>query len=98
MRKFLIILIGLAVAASPAAMAGSKDKIQEADTAAFDRGIGSMGGGSPTFIPKGTIAAGLTVKYSNYSIGNGIDDDGFDMLLSLAQNIQGDYESFGISP
>ncbi len=87
----------LAMAAATA-MASGKDKVSVEDTTVFDRGIGSLGGGVPTFVPKGTIEAGLNVTYSNYSIGNGYDDDGFSMLLSLAQNIQGGYESFGISP
>ncbi len=97
MKRFLTAIILLA-AATASLTARSKDNLEKEDTTAFDRGIGSMGGGVPTFVPKGTIEAGLTVSYANYSIGNGYDDDGFSMLLSLAQNIRGDYESFGISP
>ncbi|MCD8209158.1 MAG: hypothetical protein LUD72_14565 [Bacteroidales bacterium] len=66
------------------------------DTTFFDRGINRKKG-LPTFIPKGTVALGLTATYVNYDIGNGYDDDGYSMLFSLLQNTKGNYETVGVA-
>ncbi len=75
------------------------DKVRRAeeDTTFFDRGINRKRGGTPTFIPKGTVCLGLTATYVNYDIGNGYDDDGYSMLFSLLQNTSGNYESVGVA-
>lgn len=68
-----------------------EDKYQEP----FDRGIGLP---NNRFIPKGTVGGGLTVSYSSYALGNATDDVGYKMLYSLLSGVQGDMESFGLSP
>lgn len=61
----------------------------------FDRGIGKA---NSLFIPKGTVGGGLSVSYSSYQIGNGVDDAGYKMLFSLLDNMNGNLQSFGIAP
>lgn len=61
----------------------------------FDRGIGRS---RSVFIPKGTLGAGVSFSYNNYSIGNGAADSGYSMLFSLLGDIHGNLLSFGISP
>ena len=61
----------------------------------FDRGIGKS---SSVFIPAGTVGAGASFSYNNYSFGNGMNDTGYQMLFSLIQNFQGNLMSFGIAP
>ena len=61
----------------------------------FDRGIGRQ---NSVFIPKGTVGAGVSFSYSNYSIGNGAADSGYSMLFNLLGDIHGNMLSFGISP
>ena len=61
----------------------------------FDRGIGKS---SSVFIPAGTVGAGASFSYNNYSFGNGMNDTGYQMLFALIQNFQGNLMSFGIAP
>ena len=61
----------------------------------FDRGIGRP---NSVFIPKGTVGAGVSLAYNDYSIGNLVDDSGYSMLFSLIQNLHGNMMSFNISP
>ena len=61
----------------------------------FDRGIGRS---TSVFIPAGTVGAGVSFSYNNYSFGNGLNDTGYQMLFSLIQNIRGNIMSFGIAP
>ena len=61
----------------------------------FDRGIGVS---KSVFIPKGSIGAGVSFSYNNYSIGNGAADAGYSMLFNLLGNIHGNMLSFGVSP
>lgn len=61
----------------------------------FDRGIGMS---RSVFIPKGTVGAGVSFSYNNYSIGNSTDDAGYAMLFSLFQDIHGNMMSFGVAP
>ena len=61
----------------------------------FDRGIGNF---NSCFIPKGTVGAGITLAYNTYSIGNGVDDSGFDALFSLIQGVHGNVSTFSVSP
>ncbi len=61
----------------------------------FDRGIGKS---SSVFIPAGTVGAGVSFSYNNYSLGNGVNDAGYQMLFSLIQNLHGNLMSFGIAP
>lgn len=68
---------------------------RNSESEVFDRGIGRP---NSLFIPKGTIGAGLSVSYSNYQLGNGIDDAGYKMLFSMLDNVHGGLQSFGIAP
>ncbi len=61
----------------------------------FDRGIGVS---KSVFIPKGSVGAGVSLSYNNYSIGNGAADAGYSMLFNLLGNIHGNMLSFGVSP
>ncbi|EJX04605.1 hypothetical protein EVA_07288 [gut metagenome] len=61
----------------------------------FDRGINTS---KSVFIPKGSIGAGVSLSYHNYSLGNGLNDTGYKMLFSLLQNIHGNMLSFGVAP
>lgn len=61
----------------------------------FDRGIGMS---RSVFIPKGTVGAGVSFSYNNYSIGNSTDDAGYSMLFSLLQDMHGNMMSFGVAP
>ena len=61
----------------------------------FDRGLDR---GKTVFIPKGTVGAGVSFSYSNYSIGNLSNDAGYQMLFSLLQDMHGNMLSFGIAP
>ena len=70
---------------------------QSEQTAAepFDRGIGKA---NSLFIPKGTVGGGISVSYSEYQIGNGSDDAGYKMLVSLLDNVHGGMQAFGLAP
>ena len=70
---------------------------QSEQTAAepFDRGIGKA---NSLFIPKGTVGGGISVSYSEYHIGNGLDDAGYKMLVSLLDNLHGGMQAFGLAP
>lgn len=77
--------------------AGLRHKVKDSTEKVepFDRGIGRS---NSVFIPKGTIGAGVSFSYNNYSIGNGAADTGYSMLFSLLGDIHGNLLSFGISP
>lgn len=72
--------------------AGSADPVLS-DT--FDRGIGKA---TALFIPKGTLAFGLTASYDSYDFGNAADDVGYKMLFSLINGLDASMTSFGIAP
>lgn len=61
----------------------------------FDRGIGRS---TSVFIPAGTVGAGVSFSYNDYSFGNGLNDTGYQMLFSMIQNFRGNMMSFGIAP
>ena len=83
-----ILLAALALDVS----AASKEKEQ---TEPFDRGISRE---KTVFIPKGTVGAGVSFSYNNYSIGNAANDAGYSMLFSLLQDMHGNMVSFGVAP
>lgn len=68
---------------------------QHTESEPFDRGIGKA---NSLFIPKGTVGGGLSVSYSSYQLGNGIDDAGYKMFFSLLDNVHGSLQSFGLAP
>lgn len=61
----------------------------------FDRGIGKA---TALFVPKGTLAFGLTASYSSYDFGNAADDVGYKMLFSLLNGLNASMTSFGVAP
>jgi len=89
MKKFIISVLFSLVCVS--VWAADKEDSSEG----FDRGIGRP---NTLFIPKGTIGAGLSVSYSNYQLGNGMNDTGYQMLFSMLDNMHGGLQSFGIAP
>lgn len=94
MKRFLLtamVLLTGAVSASVNAFA----KDTTAVVRGFDRGIGKS---NTVFIPKGTVGAGVSLAYHDYSIGNMADDSGYAALFSLIQNLHGNMTSFSISP
>lgn len=99
--SFLIVAATLSVSAIPAygstveALEVSKVKKVKKPVEPFDRGIGRS---KSVFIPKGTVGAGVSFSYNNYSIGNGAADAGYQMLFNLLGDIHGNMLSFGISP
>ena len=72
-----------------------RSKKQKKEVVPFDRGIGRS---KSVYIPKGTIGAGVSFSYNNYSIGNAAADAGYSMLFNLLGDIHGNLLSFGISP
>ncbi len=95
MKRIIVLILGLAVAIGASARSGDKDK-EEVEP--FDRGIGGFGKTTNVFIPKGTIGAGASLSYANYSIGNGYDDAGYSLLLNLVQNTTADLQTISIAP
>ena len=104
--SLLIMAAMLGMAAIPAFAASSesetetvsalhRSKKQKKEVVPFDRGIGRS---KSVFIPKGTIGAGVSFSYNNYSIGNAAADAGYSMLFNLLGDIHGNLLSFGISP
>lgn len=103
----LIVAAALSVSAIPAfgSTAGSasgifdfmkgRHKKDKPAVVPFDRGIERS---KSVFIPKGTVGAGVSFSYNNYSIGNGAADGGYSMLFNLLGDIHGNLLSFGISP
>ena len=89
-RIFSIILLVSAMTLSLQAAGREKKPVEP-----FDRGIGRS---SSVFIPAGTVGAGASFSYTNYSLGNGLNDTGYQMLFSLVQNLHGNLMSFGIAP
>lgn len=93
MKKSIIFILILLAGIFSSADVFSKDTT--AVTKGFDRGIGRS---NSCFIPKGTVGAGVSLAYHDYSIGNMAGDSGYSMLFSLIQNMHGNMTSFSISP
>ena len=94
MKRFLLVtMVLLTGAVSASVNAFSKDTTTVVK--GFDRGIGRP---NSVFIPKGTVGAGVSLAYNDYSIGNLVDDSGYSMLFSLIRNLHGNMMSFNISP
>lgn len=90
MKKIFIAILTLGVLSVFSAFSKEKKPVEP-----FDRGIGMN---RSVFIPKGTVGAGVSFSYNNYSIGNSTDDAGYAMLFSLFQDIHGNMMSFGVAP
>ena len=89
-KKLLTMVLALALFSSAGIHAKDTTAVKP-----FDRGIGRP---SSCFIPKGSIGAGVSLSYNNYSLGNLAGDSGYSMLFSLIQNVHGNMTSFSISP
>lgn len=90
MKKIFIAILTLGFLSVFSAFSKEKEPV-----APFDRGIGMS---RSVFIPKGTVGAGVSFSYNNYSIGNSTDDAGYSMLFSLLQDMHGNMMSFGVAP
>ena len=90
MKKIFIAILTLGFLSVFSAFSKEKEPVEP-----FDRGIGMS---RSVFIPKGTVGAGVSFSYNNYSIGNSTDDAGYAMLFSLFQDIHGNMMSFGVAP
>lgn len=89
------IIITIAVALIAGVAAAAKTDRQTAPKELFDRGIGIS---TTTFIPKGTVGAGVAFSYNNYNIGQGAADAGYSALFSLIGNIHGNMQTWGVAP
>lgn len=90
--KKILVFVAAALFTSAALYAGTAE---EGEKKPFDRGIGIS---TSTFIPKGTVGAGVAFSYNNYMVGNGADDSGFSALMSLIGGVHGDLFTFGVAP
>ena len=61
----------------------------------FNRGIGKA---TTLFVPKGTMAFGLTASYNSYDLGAAADDAGYKMLFSLLSGLDANMTTCGIAP
>lgn len=91
MKQLLTILLLL----TSSLMMTAREKKEKKPVEPFDRGIGMP---NSCFIPKGSVGGGLSVSYTNYSLGNSPEDVGYKMLFSLIQDVKGTLNSFGVSP
>ena len=84
------------LSASFAVMAKSTELLEsETEKEPFDRGIGIS---TSTFIPKGTVGAGVAFSYNNFLLGNGANDAGYSALMSLIGGVHGEMLTFGVAP
>ena len=88
MKRSIVLSVLVAVLASAHLCAYAKEK---KTVEPFDRGIGRQ---NSVFIPQGTVGAGVSFSYNNYSIGNGAADSGYSMLFNLLGDIHGNMLSF----
>lgn len=94
MNRFIVVVSALflaSVSASASISGESGESVQEK----FDRGIGIS---TTTFIPKGSVGAGVAFSYNNYLVGNGANDSGFSALMSLIGGLHGELLTFGVAP
>ena len=91
--KKVIITLAAALFAGVAAFAGTD--VEQSENKPFDRGIEIS---NSTFIPKGTVGAGVAFSYNNYNLGQGIGDAGYSALFSLISGVQGSLQTWGVAP
>lgn len=94
MNRFIVVVSALFLA-SVSASASTSGESGESAQEKFDRGIGIS---TTTFIPKGSVGAGVAFSYNNYLVGNGTDDSGFSALMSLIGGVHGELLTFGVAP
>ncbi len=95
MKKTILIVLTLMAFTAWDASAKKDKSTEQKEVVPFDRGIGIA---KTCFIPKGSIGSGVSFSYSDYSLGNGTNDVGYNMLFSLIQGLQGNLKSYGIAP
>lgn len=91
MNRIYITLTTLFLACASAFAATETEETKQEK---FDRGIGIS---TTTFIPKGSVGAGVAFSHNNYQLGNGTDDAGYS-LLSLISGVHADLLTFGVAP
>ena len=91
MNRFLTAITTLLLA-SVSAFASTET--EEPEKEEFNRGIGIS---TTTFIPKGSVGAGVAFSHKTYNIGSGADDAGYS-LLSLISGVHADMLNFGVAP
>lgn len=91
MKKTIIFLA--AILMTGAAATAKSDKAETVEP--FDRGITLS---TSTFIPKGTVGAGITFSYNDYALGQGAGDVGYTALLSLIGDVHGNLQTWGVAP
>ena len=89
------IIITLAAALFACAAASAETETEQKDVQPFDRGIGIS---TTTFIPKGTVGAGVAFSYNNYNLGQGVADAGYSALFSLIGDVHGTMQTWGVAP
>lgn len=94
MNRFIVVVSALFLA-SVSASASISGEYGESAQEKFDRGIGIS---TTTFIPKGSVGAGVAFSYNNYLVGNGANDSGFSALMSLIGGVHGELLTFGVAP
>ena len=94
MNRFIVVVSALFLA-SVTASASISGESGESAQEKFDRGIGIS---TTTFIPKGSVGAGVAFSYNNYLVGNGANDSGFSALMSLIGGLHGELLTFGVAP
>lgn len=94
MNRFLTAITALFLASAAAFAATETEDAEQAEQKKFDRGIGIS---TTTFIPKGSVGAGVAFSHNNYQLGNGTDDAGYS-LLSLISGVHADMLTFGVAP
>lgn len=89
------IIITLAAALFTGVAAFAQTDVEQTENQPFDRGIEVS---NSTFIPKGTVGAGVSFSYNTYNLGHGVADVGYSALFSLLGGVQGSLQSWGLSP
>ena len=93
--KRIIICIAAAFMIGSAAFANTAKTEEANPKEPFDRGIGIS---TTTFIPKGTVGAGVAFSYNNYNLGQAAGDSGYSALFSLISGIHGNMQTWGVAP
>ncbi|MGM9786068.1 MAG: hypothetical protein ACI3ZS_04460 [Candidatus Cryptobacteroides sp.] len=83
-----LVLAFIVCSASPAKKSG--------DVEPFERGLGDALTG--TFVPKGSIGAGINFTYNTVDLGGSNDDMGYSMLFGLLGGLKGSMYTFGVTP
>lgn len=92
-RVLRIATIGIFVLSSFSVFAAGAKKV--GSYTPFDRGITKS---TSVFVPKGTISGGLTMSYSTYRTGDAEDGNGYALLSSFIENVNGQFTTVGVAP